>query len=139
MATIRKDVSVAADATAVWDAVRDFAAPHVRLAPQFLKTVEVEGRDRIVAFANGLVARESLVAIDDPARRLVYAIVGGRPTHYNGSIQVSPDGPGRCRVRWTVDLLPDDMAAGVDAMMDHGVADMKRTLERPAASSNAAG
>ncbi len=88
MATIRKEFLIASRAEDVWDAVRDFGALHQRLVPGFVVDAKMDGDARIVTFANGMVAREVLVDLDDKARRLVYAIVGGRPTHYNASVQV---------------------------------------------------
>ena len=40
-----------------------------------------------------------------------------------------PDGV-QTRVAWTIDLLPDDKAAAVEAMQMKGLAVMKQTLER---------
>jgi hypothetical protein len=60
----------------VWEAVRDVGAVHTRLAPGFVVDTRLEADTRVVTFANGLVARELIVDIDDDARRLVF---GGRP------------------------------------------------------------
>jgi hypothetical protein len=43
-----------------------------------------------------------------------------------------PDGDGS-RVIWTADLLPDEIAGNIDAMMEQGAQAMKRTLDRTAA------
>ena len=83
----------------------------------------------MVTFANGLVARELIVDIDDAARRLVWAVVQGRPTHHNGSLQVFAEGGGRSRVVWIADLLPHDLAGPIGGMMEHGMRAMQQTLE----------
>ena len=128
MATLRRQIALNANATAVWSAIRDFGAVHTRVAPGFLTRLEMDNGDRIVTFFNGLVARERLVTVDDDDCRLVYAVVEGRPSHYNAAVQVFPEGDGS-RVVWTIDLLPDDLAPAIGGMMDHAAGFMKKTLE----------
>ena len=66
MATIYKEFTVESDAAQVWEALRDFGAVHTRLAPGFLTDCKLDGQGaRIVSFANGLVARELLMGIED--------------------------------------------------------------------------
>lgn len=62
------------------------------------------------------------------ARRLVYAVVEGRASHYSASVQVFPEVDGCCVV-WTIDLLPNELAPVVDAMVDQAAGIMKKTLE----------
>ena len=88
MATIIREIDVAAPAEAAWDAICDFGNVHERLAPGFLTAGRLDGDARIVTFANGMVVREPLVSRDDQARRLVYGAVGGRTSHYNAALQV---------------------------------------------------
>jgi len=128
MATLRRQIALNAPAATVWSAVRDFGAVHTRVAPGFLTKLEMDRGDRIVTFFNGLMARERLVTVDDEDCRLVYAVVDGRPTHYNAAVQVFPEGDGS-RVVWTIDLLPNDLAPAIGAMMDHAAGFMKKTLE----------
>jgi len=123
-------MQVASDPARAWDAMRDVGAVHTRLAPGFVVDTRMEPGARVVTFGNGLVARELIVDVDDAARRVVWAVVGGRLSHHNASLQVFPDGDGRCRVVWIADLLPDDMAQPIAAMIDQGMGTMKRTLER---------
>ena len=91
-------------------------------------------RARVVTFANGLVARELIVDVDDDARRLVWAVVGGRLTHHNASMQVFAAGAQHTCVVWQADLLPDELAATVAGMIEQGLATMKATLEMRAAA-----
>jgi carbon monoxide dehydrogenase subunit G len=128
MASIRREIVVDVDPKRVWDAVRDVGAPHTRLAPGFLIDTRMEEGARIVTFANGLVARELIVDVDDEARRLVWAVVGGRLTHHNASMQVF-DEEGRSRVVWIADLLPNELASTIAGLIEQGLATMKRTLE----------
>jgi carbon monoxide dehydrogenase subunit G len=129
MASIQREVLIQADPATVWDALSDVGALHRRLAPGFVTDVRLEEGARVVTFGNGLVARELIVDIDDKARRLVWSVVGGRMTHHNASAQVLPDGERGSRFVWIADLLPHELAPGVAAMMEQGLAVIKRTLE----------
>jgi carbon monoxide dehydrogenase subunit G len=131
MATIIKQFIIDAPADFVWDAVRDVSAVHERLVPGVLLDAQMDRDARLVTFANGLVARELIVTIDDNRRRLVYASVGGRARHHNASIQVLPAGE-HARVVWITDLLPDELAEPIRALVDEGARVMKRTLEESA-------
>ena len=129
MATLRRPIVLNANAATVWSTIKDFGAVHTRVAPGFLTRLEMDQGDRIVTFFNGMVARERLVTSDDEECRLVYAVVEGRASHYNAGVQVFPEGDGRSRVVWTIDLLPNDLAPAVGGMMDHAAGFMKKTLE----------
>lgn len=130
MATIYKEFIVEADARQVWDALRDFGAVHTRLAPGFLTDCQLDGQGaRIVHFANGLVARELLVGIDEANHRLAYTVTDGKASPHHASAQVFAHGEGRSRFVWITDMLPDGLAAYVEPMMAQGGAAMKKTLE----------
>jgi carbon monoxide dehydrogenase subunit G len=131
MATVYKEFIVEADAAHVWDALRDFSAVHTRLAPGFLTgcTIDAEGA-RILTFANGLVAREVLVGIDDAHRRLAYIVTGGQAAHHHATAQVFEEGAGRSRFVWITDVLPDEFGAYVEPMMVKGGEAMKKMLEQ---------
>ncbi len=129
MATIIKSVDVALAPERVWDVVRDWSHVHQRLCPGVLTDCQVEEGARVVTFANGLVARELIVAVDDDAHRLVWSVVGSALlSHHNGALQVLEAGKGS-RITWTADLLPHDAAARVEGFMDLGCAAMRATLE----------
>jgi len=131
MASIRKEIVIEASPKRVWDAVRDVGAVHERLAPGFVVDTRLEAGARVVTFANGLVARELIVDVDDEARRLAWAVVGSpRLTHHNASMQVFDDGDRGSRVVWIADLLPDEIAGTIAAMIEEGLGTMKKTLER---------
>jgi carbon monoxide dehydrogenase subunit G len=133
MATIRNDITIDAPADAVWDALADFQAVHRRVAPGFLTDSQPDGEGvRIVHFSNGTTARETLVSRDDARRRLAYAIIGGRATHYNASVQVVAEDAQRCRVEWVIDLMPNEFADYVRGQTKLAVGDMQRTLGRVA-------
>jgi carbon monoxide dehydrogenase subunit G len=131
MPTIRKELTVAAGIDSVWAAFRDVGAVHRVLAPGFVTDCRLEegGAARIVTFANGIVAREAIVDLDNDGHRLAYSASGGRLTHHNASFQVTEDAPGRCRIVWQADLLPAGMKPAIEAMMEQGVAAMQRRLD----------
>ena len=131
MAYIYREIRIAADPDAVWDAVRDVGAIHTRLAPGFVVDTQLEGGERIVRFGNGTEARERIVDVDDAARRLAYGVVGGRLTHHSASIQIHPEGDGASRFVWVADLLPEEAKDYVAGQMTAGLAAVKARLEPP--------
>lgn len=135
MASIRKELSIAASPAAVWDAMRDVGELHRRVAPGFVKDCRMEGEARVVEFANGLVAKELIVDLDDKARRLAWSARSERLQHHNASLQVFENGRGGCTLVWIADVLPHEAAKAVDAMMEEATAVMRKTL---AAHSGAA-
>jgi len=131
MATLHKEIVVAAPVDLVWDAIRDVGALHTRLVPGFVVDTKLDGEVRVVTFGNGMTAREPIVSIDDARRRLAWAVVGGRATHYNAVMQVAAD-PAGARVVWTIDLLPGELAPAIGGMQDQGLAKLRETLEAAA-------
>lgn len=128
MASLRREFRVGASAHEVWDAFRDVFAVHTRLAQGFVVDCRRDGEDRVVTFANGLVARELIVDVDDAQRRLAYSARSERLRHHSAWFQVYDTAHGGCTVVWTADLLPHAAAPAVGAMMDEGVAAMTKTL-----------
>jgi carbon monoxide dehydrogenase subunit G len=134
MASIIRETSIDVEPEAAWDALRDWAAVHERLAPGFVSDARVDGRDRVVTFVNGSVVRELFLGADDRARRLAWAVADGSLglEYYTASAQVIPDGEIRTRFVWTADLLPDDLAGRVSQLLEQGLAAIKNTLEKRA-------
>ena len=137
MASIHKEILIEARPEDVWAAIRDVGAIHRRLAPGFVVDTRLDGDARIVTFGNGMVARELIVDIGDAARRLVWSVVGGRMTHHNASLQVFAEGESRSRVVRIADLLPNDLAPVVGAMIEQGMAVMQKTLQSEAGRARA--
>jgi carbon monoxide dehydrogenase subunit G len=131
MASISKEIVSRATPDAVWDAIRDIGALHTRLVPGFVTATELIPEGRRVTFGNGMVVDEPIIGSDDRARRLAWTARGDALPfrHYNASVQVFPHERGS-RVVWTADLLPDEAAPTVGAMMDQGMAAMARTLDQ---------
>jgi len=130
MASIKREITTAANPDRVWDAIRDVGALHTRLVPGFVIDTQLESNARIVTFRNGMIVKEPIVTVDHTARRLVWCAIGGALTHYNGVVQVFDEPEGGSRIVWTADLLPEAAAAHVSAMMEEGIAVMKITLDR---------
>ncbi|RUL65826.1 SRPBCC family protein [Dyella dinghuensis] len=131
MAWIHKEIRIEADPRDVWSAVSDVGAAHRRLTPGILTDARLDGDNaRIVTFADGTVARELIVALDNQARRFAYASVGGRAIHHNASFQVFDDGDGCTRLVWITDVLPDELASFVGQRIELGSAVIKQTLEQ---------
>jgi hypothetical protein len=128
MASIHKEIVLCASPTAVWDVVRDIGAVHTRFAPGFVVDTVMDGDDRIVSFANGFVAREVIVDLDEGRRRLAYSVRSERIAHHNASFQVLADGKGS-RLIWIADVLPEAASATVGAMMEDGIQATKRALD----------
>ncbi len=128
MASVRKEISIAAAPAAVWDAICDVGALETRVARGFVtKTVMEEGA-RMVTFANGMQAREIIVGFDHDARRFAYSVDSPQLAHHNASFQVLAEGEGS-RVIWLADVLPDAAGETVGGMMAAGISAMKATLE----------
>jgi len=131
MGSIRRQIVTSAKPEAVWDAIRDIGALHTRLVPGFVIDTKLEPGARVVTFGNGMVVKEPIVDIDDREKRLVWGAIGGPLTHYNGSVQVFPEGQFQSRVVWTADFLPHEAADQLRTMIEQGLAVMKKTLDRP--------
>jgi hypothetical protein len=130
MASIHREIGIDARPETVWAALRDVGALHTRLVPGFVVDTRLEDGARVVTFGNGMVARELIVDVDDVARRVAWAVVGGMMTHHNASAQVFPDGAAGSRFVWIADLLPHEVAPAITAMIEQGLAIIKQTLER---------
>ncbi|MEM6456769.1 MAG: SRPBCC family protein [Acidobacteriota bacterium] len=137
MASIRKDIVIEVPAAVVWDAVRDVGAIHTRLAPGMVTgtVLEDDGAVRVVTFADGLVLRERIVTVDDDARRLVWSVVGDPFAHHSASVDIVGDDR-RCRMVWTADLLPNELAETVAAIMENGLRLSKQTQEAAAVAAD---
>jgi hypothetical protein len=131
MASIHREIVVNARPEKVWEVVRDVGAVHTRLAPGFVVDTRLETDARVVTFANGMVARELIVDVDDAARRLVWSVVGSPMTHHNASLQIFADGEGRSRLVWIADLLPNELAGTIGGMIEQGMGIMQQTLDHP--------
>ncbi|WP_129790650.1 SRPBCC family protein [Sphingosinicella sp. CPCC 101087] len=130
MPTVHHEIEIGCPPEDIWDAARDVGALHTRLVPGFVTATEmlpdVATPTRRVTFANGAVADEAIVTIDDDRRRLVWTVLGVE--HHNGALEIHPS-PIGARVTWTADVLPVDFAERISPMMADGLRKMKAHLE----------
>ena len=129
MASVHREIVIERPPAEVWDALADVGALDTRLAPGFVTDCRLEPGARVVTFANGMVARELIVGVDADRRRIAWSVVGGRLSHHNASAQVLSEGEDASRFVWIADFLPDEHAPQVAAMIDHGLAAIKRYLD----------
>jgi carbon monoxide dehydrogenase subunit G len=132
MASIEREISIAAHPDLVWDALRDVGAIHRRLAPGFVTDVKLEPGARVVTFGNGMVVRELILSVDERRRRVAWSATGGRLTHHNASAQVFATGDGHTRFVWIADILPDELEPAIAGLIEQGLQAIKRTLEQTA-------
>jgi carbon monoxide dehydrogenase subunit G len=133
MASIHRQVHIAAPAAQIWAALRDVGEVHTRVAPGFVGNCTLDGDHRVVTFKNGMQARELIVDVNDDLMRVSWSVVGGRLTHHNASNQVIATGERSCTVLWVADLLPNELAPAVTGMIEQGLAAMKAHQEANAA------
>ena len=130
MASIYKEIVVDVGVEPAWEALRRVGEPHTLFAP-VLAGAEIEGDLRTVRFANGMVVRERVLAIDDEHRRVAYAVVDPQGmTYHHASMQLDVAGPGRCVFLWITDFLPAEAAPSLQPLIDQGAAALKRNLEQ---------
>jgi carbon monoxide dehydrogenase subunit G len=128
MASVHHELHLDGDATQVWAALRDFGSAE-RLFPGVVTATRLQGRERVVTFADGSTVREVLVTRDDDARRLVYAAVDSAvATHHSAAFAVREGATGGAVVTWTTDVLPDALAEPVGERMRAGAAALRRAL-----------
>lgn len=130
MTSIAVEVNTAAAPAAVWDAIRDIGALHARLVPGFVVATELVRGGRRVTFGNGTIVVEPIVSLNEDLRRLVWTAQGGALglVHYNGAVQVYAREIGGSRVVWVADVLPDEAAIPIGAMMREGAVAMQTAL-----------
>ncbi|WP_458687581.1 SRPBCC family protein [Nocardia tengchongensis] len=134
MASVHKEIIIDADPAAVWAIIGDFADGPVRMAPGFVTGSRLDEPDvRVVTLADGTVARERLISLDNERRRLAFSIIGDtlQPTHDNASMQVLPHEDGRSRFVWIHDVQPAELTIQMGAVMDQGMSLFKQTVESP--------
>lgn len=129
MASICHETRLDLSAEQAWSALRE-----VGLAPRLFAGVLADGRldgdVRTVTFAGGMKVRERIIDVSDERRRVAYSAIEGTPmTHHNASMQIVPDGEGRCRFIWTADFLPHDFGEQMLPLVQQGAEALKRNLE----------
>jgi carbon monoxide dehydrogenase subunit G len=129
MTSIAVEVNTDAAPAAAWDAIRDIGGLHA-LVPGFVVATELVPGGRRVTFGNGTIVVEPIVSLNEDLRRLVWTVQGGSLglVHYNGAVQVFAREIGGSRVVWVTDVLPDEAAIPIGAMMREGADAMHTAL-----------
>jgi len=128
MASIHREEIVKIPADRAWAALRDVGRPDILFA-DVLVDGRIDGDIRTVTFANGMVVRERIVDIDDSNRRVAYTVIDGIFEHHAASMQIVPDGDGRCRFVWISDFLPNEHMEFVAPLVEAGAKALVRNLE----------
>ena len=129
MASIHKQVAVEVSADKAWAALRLVGEAHKLFAP-VLVDGHLEGELRTVRFANGMVARERIIDVDDERRRVAYsALEGPGLTYHHASMQVVDAGPDRCQFIWITDFLPREIGSNLAPLIEQGASALKNNLE----------
>jgi hypothetical protein len=128
MTTIRRTVLLDCNADTAWRVLGDFGMAGVAFAGPLTDCTR-DGDIRTVTFAAGPVVRERLITVDDVARRIVYAVIGGAFTHHSASMEILPNGD-RAQFIWTSDFLPAEAAEAMTPLIDEGCRAIARNLKR---------
>lgn len=131
MAHVSKEIVIESGAGDVWEVIGNFAKGPLRMAPGLVLDTTADGDERTVTFADGTVVREKRISLDHDVRRIAYSVVGGTvaPEHDNAAMQIVADGERRCRMVWTRDVLPDELAEPMGKVMAHCLTVVKKTLD----------
>lgn len=105
---VKRQVTIAAPATKVWDAIKDFnglASWHPAVASDEIVggTNNTPGAVRLLTLKGGGTIKEKLLAFDDTGHRFRYSIVEGvlPVSHYSSSVVVSAVGNDKTLVTWS--------------------------------------
>jgi hypothetical protein len=136
MASIHHEVVVKMDTDEAWAALREVGLAHRLFAP-VLVAGQLDGDLRTVTFANGMVARERVLDVDDERKRVAYAVLDGPSlAFHHASMELVEEGPGRCRFRWITDFMPQDAAAALQPLIEQGAQALKKNLESKSLAAN---
>ena len=128
MASVWWEEPIAVPAERAWGALRRVDMAHKLFSPVLVDGT-MDGNIRTVTFANGIVARERIVAVDDERRRIAYSVLGDRFDHHSASMQIVPVDQSSCRFVWISDFLPDERAQLVQALMEQGSRALAKNIE----------
>lgn len=132
MATIRKEIVIAANDEQVWDAVSDIGAVHQRLITGYTLGTQLDGNDRILYFPHGGVVRERIISMDSKTYRLTYAVIeGSNPPliHHHASFQVFAKDENESILVWITDFLPNQTEPEMRIRIDRAAQVIKQTIE----------
>ena len=132
MASIRKELAVEVPPETAWAALRVVGEAHKLFAP-VLTEARLDGDTRTVRFANGMVAHERVLDVDDKTRRMAYTVLDGPGmTFHHASMEVVAAGPGRCQFVWITDFHPPGNKDAIAPLIEQGANALKANLESSA-------
>lgn len=129
MATVKKEVSIAATPDEVWAVVGDVGG-----ISQWFPAIEassLEGDTRVCELAGGRgTLKERITANDPSSRTYSYTIVDGPMpvSSHEATVVVESEGDG-AKVVWTTVVEPDQIAEAISPMFDEALAALKERLE----------
>ena len=128
MATMRREVWIDGSADAVWALVGDPAAV-TRWFPGMVD-VRLEGDRRVITLRSGLPLEEEVVTVRPDLRRFQYRLLGPLPVqHHLASVDVIPDGDGRCVVVYSTDVEPSALVYILDGAVGEALESLKHVVE----------
>lgn len=131
MVTIRHEQRIAVPAETAWAMLRQTGRADRLFAP-VLVGCTMQDDVRTVTFANGLVASEQIVTVDETDLRVAYYVMGEMFDHHSASMQIIPIDDANCRFIWISDFLPADRAETVRPLVTQGTSALARNIEAAA-------
>ena len=126
MAQRTAEIDISGSPETVWALAGDFGGIAGRMPG--MESCRVEGENRILE-TMGMTITEKLLAKDDTARAITYAIVDGVPVEsHEATITVTPAGDGS-HVSWVVDAAPEEMADLMLAVYQQSLESLKAHVE----------
>jgi hypothetical protein len=131
MASIHHEATIDVSAEAAWARLRQVDQAHTLFAPVLVDGMfDRDAQTRTVRFANGMVAQERILDVDEARRRVAYTVVGGAGMSYHhASMQIIDTGPKHCRFVWVSDFLPAEFRDQMAPLVDAGTRALKANLE----------
>ena len=127
MASIHREVALEVSAERAWSVLRQVGKPHEAFAG-VLTDATIEGDVRTVTFANGMVARERILDVDEARRRVAYSVQTEPFTYHHASMRIVAEDDGRSRLLWTSDFLPAEIAPSILPLVEAGCLAFSRNV-----------
>ena len=112
MSVLKQEASLACESEAAWKTLADFGN-FLAWATGGAGSARLEGEGigmtRHLELPGLGVVSERLDRLDDASRTLAYSLVSENMAgmaRYSATVQVIPDGPGHCRLRWRGEFEP---------------------------------
>jgi mxaD protein len=126
MAERTAEIDINGSPEAVWALAGDFGG--IAGWMPGMESCRVEGENRILE-TMGMTITETLIARDDAARAITYAITDGVPVEsHQATITVTAAGDGS-HVTWVVDAAPDEMADLMLAVYQQSLEALKAAVQ----------